>query len=215
MTSPTDGQAAVTGGIDHLARDGALPTFAQVTKGREGSTIAVAQSAHMPRQVVAPTSPAQQGAAKRAQRVVAVDELAALTGQRLGVSRWHTVSQREILAFAHATGDHQWIHVDPVRAAAGPFGTTIAHGYLILSLAPVLLWDVLEVTGAAQVVNYGIDRLRFPAPVPAGSRVRLAVDLTAVTEVKGGVQAALGLTFELESSTKPACVAGILFRYYA
>jgi len=215
VTSTTDGEAAVPGGLDHLARDGAVPTCAQVLKGGEGSTNAVAPSAQVPRQIVAPTSAAHDGAPKRAQRVVAVDDLGALAGERIGVSRWQTVSQQEITAFADATGDQQWIHVDPVRAAAGPFGATIAHGYLILALAPVLLWDVLEVTGVAQVVNYGIDRLRFPAPVPAGSRVRLAVDLTAVTEVRGGVQAALGLTFEVDSSTKPACVAGILFRYYA
>lgn len=149
-----------------------------------------------------------------AQRTVAAGDLHALVGERLGVSRWETVTQERIDLFAEATGDHQWIHVDPERAAAGPFGTTIAHGYLILSLGPLLLWDVLEVTGVSQIINYGIDRVRFPAPVPVDSRVRLAVDLAAVTDVAGGLQAAIGLTFEVEGLAKPACVAEILFRYY-
>ena len=149
-----------------------------------------------------------------AQRVVALGDLAGLVGERVGVSRWHAVTQEQINLFADATGDHQWIHVDPERARSGPFGTTIAHGYLTLSLAPMLLWDVLEVTGASQVVNYGIGKARFPAPVPVGSRVRLAVDLAAVEETKGAVQVTLGLTFEIEEMDKPACVAEILFRYY-
>ena len=150
-----------------------------------------------------------------AQRVVPVDELASLVGNRVGVSRWHAVTQGEVDLFADATGDHQWIHVDPERARSGPFGTTIAHGYLTLSLAPMLLWDVLEVTGVAQVINYGIGKVRFPAPVPVASRVRMAVDLAAVDEIKGGVQTTFGLTFEVDGAAKPACVAEILFRYYS
>ena len=150
-----------------------------------------------------------------AQRAVALEDLGSWVGQRLGVSRWHTVTQEQVNLFAEATGDHQWIHVDPERARSGPFGTTIAHGYLTLSLAPMLLWDVLDVTGAAQVVNYGIGKARFPAPVPVGSRVRLSVDLAAVEEVRGGVQTTLALTFEVEGIDKPACVADILFRYYS
>ncbi len=149
-----------------------------------------------------------------AQQVVASSDLAALKGERLGVSRWHTVTQEQVNLFADATGDHQWIHVDPERARSGPFGTTIAHGYLTLSLAPMLLWDVLEVTGASQVVNYGIGKARFPAPVPVGSRLRLAVDLAAVEEIRGGIQTQFDLTFEVEGLDKPACVAEILFRYY-
>lgn len=149
-----------------------------------------------------------------AQRVVAVGDLAGLVGERVGVSRWHTVTQEQVDLFADATGDQQWIHIDPERARSGPFGTTIAHGYLTLSLAPMLLWDVLEVTGASQVINYGIGKARFPAPVPVGSRVRLAVDLTAIKKTKHGVQATLGLTFEVEGMDKPACVAEILFRYH-
>jgi acyl dehydratase len=150
-----------------------------------------------------------------AQRVVAMGDLAGLVGERLGVSRWQPVSQDEVDLFADATGDHQWIHVDPDRAALGPFGATIAHGYFTLSLAPMLLWDVVQVKDAAQVINYGIEKVRFPTPVPVGSTIRMAVDLTSVEEVKGGLQATLGLTFEIQDVVKPACVAQILFRYYA
>jgi acyl dehydratase len=149
-----------------------------------------------------------------AQRVVAIGDLVDLAGERVGVSRWHTVTQAQVDLFAEATGDHQWIHVDPERARSGPFGMTIAHGYLTLSLATALLWDVLEVTGASQVVNYGIDKARFPAPVPVGSRLRLAVDLAAARQTEGWVQTTFALTFEVEGMQKPACVAEILFRYY-
>jgi acyl dehydratase len=150
-----------------------------------------------------------------AQRAVALGELSGLVGERMGVSRWHTVTQEQINLFADATGDHQWLHVDPERARSGPFGTTIAHGYLTVSLTPMLLLDVLEVTGASQMVNYGIGKVRFPAPVPVGSRVRMAVDLVAVEERNAWVQTTLGVTFEVEDTAKPACVAEILFRLYA
>jgi acyl dehydratase len=150
-----------------------------------------------------------------AQRVVAIEDLASLAGERIGVSRWHRVTQAQVDRFADATGDHQWIHVDPERARTGPFGTTVAHGYLTLSLAPMLLWGVLEVTGAREMVNYGIGKVRFPTPVPTGARVRMAVDLTAVQQTAGWVQATFGLTFEVEGVHKPACVAEILFRYYS
>jgi acyl dehydratase len=149
-----------------------------------------------------------------AQRVVALGDLGRLVGERVGVSRWESVGQERVNRFADATGDHQWIHVDPERAATGPFGTTIAHGYLVLSLAPMLLWDVLEVTGVSQVVNYGLERVRYPTSVPVGSRVRMAVDLVGVKEVEGGRHVTMGLAFELEGAKKPACVAEILFRYY-
>jgi acyl dehydratase len=148
-------------------------------------------------------------------RAVAVGDLAVLVGERIGISRWHTVTQEQIDLFAEATGDHQWIHTDPERARSGPFGTTIAHGYLTLALTPMLLGDVLEVTGTSQIVNYGIGKVRFPAPVPVGSRVRLAVDLVAAISTDSWVQTTLGLTFEIEDTVKPACVAEILFRYYA
>ncbi|MGH9155807.1 MAG: MaoC family dehydratase [Acidimicrobiales bacterium] len=143
-----------------------------------------------------------------------VDDLAARAGHVLGHSRWRTISQTTIDTFAEATGDHQWIHVDPVRAAGGPFGGTIAHGYLTLSLVPVLLDEVVTVGGAALVVNYGTDRVRFPAPVPVGSHVRAAVELVGAEEVPGGVQARFKVSIEVEAVAKPACVAEILFRYY-
>lgn len=142
-------------------------------------------------------------------------ELAGLTGQRLGTSGWRPVTQEMISGFADITDDHQWLHVDPERAASGPFGTTIAHGYLTLSLATALLWEVLEVPDARQVINYGLAKARFPAPVPAGSQVRAHVDLTSVEEVKGGLQIMPTLTYEREGGDRPVCVADLLFRYYA
>ena len=141
------------------------------------------------------------------------DELVPLVGQRLGVSSWVAVRQREVDLFAEATRDHQWIHLDPERAKDGPFGTTIAHGFLTLSLAPALLGQVLEVAGATFVINYGLNKVRFPAPVPVGSNVRMAVDVNAADPVEGGIQAALGLTFELEGGSKPACVGEMVIRY--
>jgi acyl dehydratase len=141
------------------------------------------------------------------------DDLVPLVGERLGESPWVTVRQREVDLFAEATGDHQWIHVDPEQAKSGPFGTTIAHGFLTLSLAPALLGQVLEVAGASFVINYGLNKVRFPAPVPTGSNVRMAVDLNAADPVEGGIQAALGLTFELEGQPKPACVGEMVIRY--
>jgi acyl dehydratase len=150
-----------------------------------------------------------------AQVSVPMAELAGRVGQRLGTSRWRPVTQEMIGSFADLTDDHQWLHVDPERAAAGPFGTTIAHGYLTLSLATALLWDVLEVPDARQIVNYGLAKARFPAPVPAGSQVRAHVDLTSVEEVKGGLQVTTTLTYEREGGDRPVCVAEVLFRYYA
>ena len=145
---------------------------------------------------------------------VPMAELAGLVGQRLGTSRWRPVTQDMISGFADITDDHQWLHVDPERAAAGPFGGTIAHGYLTLSLASALLWDVLEVPDARQVINYGLAKARFPAPVPAGSQVRAHVDLASVEEVKGGLQITTTLTYEREGGDRPVCVADLLFRYY-
>ena len=143
-----------------------------------------------------------------------VDELQSRVGETLGYSSWHHITQERVNEFAAATDDNQWIHVDPERALAGPFGHTIAHGYLTLSLGPVLLQEVLQVAGAGLIVNYGANRIRFPAPVPVGASIRAGVQLLAVEEVAGGVQASLGLTFEIDTSPKPACVAEILFRYY-
>jgi acyl dehydratase len=143
-----------------------------------------------------------------------VEALRAAVGEQLGTSDWHLVTQEMVDAFADVTGDHQWIHVDRERAAAGPFGGAIAHGFLTLSLAPVLVFEVLEVTGMAMSVNYGMDRVRFPAPVPVGSRVRASVELTELTDVAGGVQVTLRATIEREGGEKPVCVADLLSRFY-
>jgi acyl dehydratase len=146
--------------------------------------------------------------------VLGLADLAGQVGKHLGPSEWRVIDQEQINRFADATGDHQWIHLDAERAKSGPFGTTIAHGYLTLSLTPIFISQVLRVEGASMVVNYGLNRVRFPSPVPSGSRVRFGAELSAVEEVKGGVQVILAGTFELEGSDKPACVAEIVFRYY-
>ncbi len=134
-------------------------------------------------------------------------------GQEIGVSDWFTVDQDRITAFADATEDHQWIHLDQDRAAAGPFGTTIAHGFLTLSLIPHLA-PALEVPGAKMAINYGLDRLRFINPVPAGSRIRARTKLVSVDDVPGGLHVKSEVTIELEGSEKPAAVAETLTRYY-
>jgi acyl dehydratase len=147
-----------------------------------------------------------------------IDGIAGLkqrVGDHLGYSEWHEVTQEQVNLFADATGDHQWIHVDIERAKAGPFGGPIAHGYLTLSLTPALLSEILEVSGITMAVNYGLDKLRFPAPVPVGSKVRAGVQLDQVEDVSGGVQVILTTTFEVEGGAKPVCVAEILFRYYS
>ncbi len=142
-----------------------------------------------------------------------VEELAQAAGESLGESTWHTVTQEQIDGFAEATGDDQWIHVDEARAAAGPFGTRIAHGYLTLSLVPILLWEVLEIESKSMQINYGLDRVRFLTPVPGGSRVRASVTLAGVQLVEGGVQATYEVTIELEGSEKPAAVVTPIYRY--
>ena len=136
-------------------------------------------------------------------------------GKELGVSDWLTVDQERIDEFARCTGDHQWIHVDPQRAAAGPFGGPVAHGFLTLSLAPELVAEVLEVADASVTINYGLNRVRFPAPLPVGSRVRADVTCAAVDDVTGGLQATFTVTFEREGGGKPVCVADLLLRYGA
>ena len=144
-----------------------------------------------------------------------IDAVRAATGRHLGWSDWLEITQDRIDAFADATGDHQWIHVDPVRAASGPFGATIAHGYLTLSLVNHFLPQVVTVEDVAMGVNYGTDRVRFPAPVPVGSRLRAGVELTAVAEIAGGVQTTMRVTVEVAGGTKPALVADVLSRYLA
>ena len=145
---------------------------------------------------------------------IAHSDLPGMVGKHLGHSDWHTIDQAQINRFADATGDHQWIHVDVERAKSGPFGTTIGHGYLTLSLAPIFIFQILKVEGAKLVVNYGLGKVRFPAPVPAGSRVRMGAEIGAVESVSGGLQVTLNATFEIDGAPKPACVAEILFRYY-
>jgi acyl dehydratase len=139
-----------------------------------------------------------------------IADLEKAVGTHLGYSEWHTINQDQIDAFAAATGDHQWIHVDPAKAAEGPFGSTVAHGFLTLSLVPMLTWQVYTVEGVTMAVNYGADKLRFPSPVPVGSRVRAAVELTSVTPNKMGYQVATRVTIELDGSDKPACVVDML-----
>ena len=135
-------------------------------------------------------------------------------GTHLGTTEWRSITQQQVDSFADATDDHQWIHVDAERAKAGPFGTTIAHGYLTLALAPVILSEVVEVAGAGMVVNYGTNKVRFPHPVPVGSRVRGSVDLVGAVARHGGIEATFALTVELEGADRPACVAEVvtLFR---
>jgi acyl dehydratase len=127
-------------------------------------------------------------------------------GEHLGHSDWRQVTQREIDLFAEATGDHQWIHVDPKRAAEGPYGKTIAHGYLTLSLVPLLVQQIYRVTGLTMQVNYGVDKLRFPAPVPVDSRIRAGAELIKVERNDKGGRATVRVTVEVEGSDRPACV---------
>jgi acyl dehydratase len=135
-------------------------------------------------------------------------------GLEFGPSSWIDVPQEKIDAFAAATGDHQWIHVDPELAAAGPFGTTIAHGYLTLSLLPVMSYEVVPRQEGGMAVNYGLNRVRFPAPVPVGSRVRGSFVVGSVDEFEGGFQVTMAATVEREGGEKPVCVAEVVFRYY-
>ncbi|HZN72195.1 MAG TPA: MaoC family dehydratase [Micromonosporaceae bacterium] len=140
-------------------------------------------------------------------------ELAGAAGEHLGYSSWHDVTQDQLNQFADATGDHQWIHVDVERAKAGPFGTTIAHGFLVLSLVPMLAHEVYHVDGVRMGINYGLNRVRFPNPVPVGSRVRAGVELATVDSIDGGVQVTSRVTIELEGASKPCCVAETVSRY--
>jgi acyl dehydratase len=147
--------------------------------------------------------------------VSSIEELNKLTGQHLGWSGWHVIDQAQVNLFADATGDHQWIHVDPERAASGPFGTTIAHGYLTLSIIPAILSEVVRVEGFKFGVNYGCNKVRFPSPVKVGSKLRLGAAVGSVEDVGGdGVQVVLDITIETEGSDKPSCVAQVVYRYY-
>jgi acyl dehydratase len=143
-----------------------------------------------------------------------IDELKAKVGEHLGYSSYITITQEMVNLFAEATGDHQWIHVDVERAKAGPFGGPIAHGYLTLSLGPRLSPEIMAVTGVKMGVNYGANRVRFPSPVPVGSKLRMGAKLLAADDVPGGVQVTMEFTFEVEGSAKPSCIAEPVFRYY-
>ncbi|MFD5335380.1 MaoC family dehydratase [Streptomyces hawaiiensis] len=144
-----------------------------------------------------------------------LDELKKLAGGDLGTSEWIEVTQERINTFADATGDHQWIHVDPERAKEGPFGAPIAHGYLTLSLFIPLFTELLDVQGVTTKVNYGLNKVRFPSPVKAGSRIRLVAKLAEVEEVPGGVQITVEGAIEIEGAAKPAAVLQSLSRFYA
>jgi acyl dehydratase len=143
-----------------------------------------------------------------------IDELRAKVGEELGVSEWHEVTQDAINAFADATGDHQWIHVDPDRAAQTPWGSTIAHGLYTLSLGPQFTFALFTIEGFAFGLNYGYNKVRFPAPLPVDSRVRMRATLSSVDDVPGGVQLTITQTFEREGEEKPVCVAEAVSRMY-
>jgi acyl dehydratase len=148
------------------------------------------------------------------QTITGLAELRQADGATLGTSDWHHVTQAAIDAFADLTGDHQWIHVDVERAKESPFGGTIAHGYYTLSLAPTLLAQVLQLEGFDLRLNYGLNRVRFPAPLPVGSRVRATARVAGLEEVPGGARVTLELTFEREGGEKPVCVAEVVTRVY-
>ncbi len=136
-------------------------------------------------------------------------------GMSLGVTDWLTVNQQRIDQFADATGDHQWIHVDPVKAASGPYGKCIAHGYLTLALVNLFLPQLMRVDNVSMGVNYGVDKVRFPAPVPVDSRIRGRGEILAVEEVKGAVQVIVRVSVEIEGSDRPACVADTISRFFS
>ena len=143
-----------------------------------------------------------------------VDAFHDLIGQQLGYSEWQPITQERVNLFAEATDDHQWIHVDPARAKDGPFGGAIAHGYLTLSLAPVLLNKVIRVDNMTFGVNYGANKIRFPSPVLVGSELRMGVTVAGVEDVEGGVQVTYDLVMEVRDAKKPACVAQVVYRYF-
>ncbi len=143
-----------------------------------------------------------------------IDGLKSSVGTHLGYSNYLTITQERVNQFAEATGDHQWIHVDVERAKSGPFGAPIAHGYLTLSLGPVLLPEIFTVGGISMGVNYGANKIRFMSPVQVGSKLRAGAKLVNVEDVAGGAQVTMEVTFEVEGAAKPSCVAEIIFRYY-
>jgi acyl dehydratase len=144
-----------------------------------------------------------------------VDGLHARVGQTLGVSGWLPVEQEKVDTFAALTGDEQWIHVDTQRAESGPFGVTVQHGFFTLSLATGLMWSIFTVDGFSVILNYGLNRVRFPAPLKVGARFRMHVALAEMKELDRGAEAVYHLTYEVEGEPKPCCVADLVFRYYS
>lgn len=143
-----------------------------------------------------------------------IEELAACQGELIGSSDWVTITQEAVNLFADATGDHQWIHVDPKRAADGPFGTTIAHGYMTLAMLPQLMAQISRLDGVKLAINYGLNKVRFPAPVPVGSKIRAETTLVEVADVGGGAhQVTYSTTVAIDGGAKPACVAESVVRY--
>lgn len=149
-----------------------------------------------------------------ARHIESIEELKSLIGEHLGYSDYMTIDQQRVNLFADATGDHQWIHIDVERAKTGPFGGPIAHGYLTLSLGPVLIPQVFSVGGIVMGVNYGANKIRFVSPVPVGSRLRAGVKVLGVEDTSGGARVTLETTFECEGAAKPACIAEIIFQYF-
>jgi acyl dehydratase len=147
--------------------------------------------------------------------IIDLGELKGMAGQHLGYSEWRQVTQEQINTFADATGDHQWIHVDQERARSGPFRTTIAHGYLTLALLVPMWGELLEIRGVRMGINYGLNKVRFPAPVRSGTKIRLGAALAEVTDLPRGTEAVVDMVIECEGSAKPACTAQMICRYYA
>ncbi|MFD6157972.1 MaoC family dehydratase [Nocardia sp. NPDC060256] len=147
--------------------------------------------------------------------IFTMESLRKAAGADLGVSGWIEIGQDRITAFAEATEDRQWIHVDPQRAADGPYGTTIAHGYLTLSLLPAIMREIFDIADAGARINYGLNKVRFPSPVPAGSRIRGRATIVSVDEVPGGLQVVIATVIEREGSDKPACIAETIVRALA
>jgi acyl dehydratase len=146
--------------------------------------------------------------------VLRLDELDGYVGKVLGHSAWREITQADVDTFARLTGDEQYIHIDPALAAQGPFGVTIAHGFMTLSWFTGMLWEIAVVEGAETILNYGLNRVRFPAPAPVGGLIRLKLSIDEVKQVDRGIQVVYGAVFELAAAPKPVCVAEVVFRYY-
>jgi acyl dehydratase/ubiquinone/menaquinone biosynthesis C-methylase UbiE len=172
--------------------------------GRHGNTGDVTGTAPQPLTTDPPDPP----------RHVGIGDLAGLAGRHLGHGPWHTITQEDVSRFAALTDDEQWIHVDPERAAAGPYGATVAHGFHTLARFTAMLNEIMVVAGAGTTLNYGLDRVRFPAPARVGGRLRMGLEVDAVEQAGDGVQVRYRATFEVEGQVKPVCVAEVIFRYY-